>query len=111
MFINLVVNAAHAIAERVAGTDERGSITITTCDQEDGVLIRFADTGGGIPVDVQPFVFDPFYTTKEPGKGTGQGLSIARNVVVNKHRGRLSFTVEEDHGTTFEVWLPLGTAQ
>lgn len=111
VFINLVVNAAHAIADRVAGTDARGSITITTCDQDDGVLIRFSDTGGGIPLEVQPFVFDPFYTTKEPGKGTGQGLSIARNVVVNKHHGHLSFTVEEDLGTTFDVWLPLGSAE
>ncbi|MFT7599235.1 MAG: two-component system NtrC family sensor kinase [Acidimicrobiales bacterium] len=107
VFINLVVNAAHAIADVTVETDSLGSITVTSHDHEGGVLVRVADTGGGIPLHVQPFIFDPFYTTKEPGRGTGQGLSIARNVVVNRHNGRLSFTVQENIGTTFDMWLPL----
>ena len=108
VILNLVVNAAHAIADVVAGTDGRGLIRVKTTRDDDAVVIAISDTGGGIPAAVQPRVFDPFFTTKPVGRGTGQGLSIARNVVVDKHGGTLTFETEIGRGSTFFVRLPLG---
>ncbi len=106
VFINLVVNAAHAIAERVESTEQRGIISVTSMPKDDGVLVTIGDTGGGIPEEIQERVFEPFFTTKEPGKGTGQGLSLAHNMIVGKHNGQLTFTVEPGIGTTFDIWIP-----
>lgn len=106
VFLNLIVNASHAIADREAETGDMGRITITTSADDDGVTVEVADTGGGIPEEVRERVFEPFFTTKEPGKGTGQGLAIAHNQVVKKHQGELGFEVEDGVGTTFRVWLP-----
>ena len=64
----------------------------------------------GIPEAVRAKIFDPFFTTKEVGKGTGQGLAIARSVIVNKHGGTLRFETECNKGTTFFIRLPIGTA-
>ena len=68
--------------------------------------IRIQDTGTGIPESARSRVFDPFFTTKEIGKGTGQGLAIARSVVVDKHQGTIHFETEEGKGTTFIIRLP-----
>ncbi|MGB5756399.1 MAG: ATP-binding protein [Acidimicrobiales bacterium] len=106
VFINLVVNAAHAIGDQVEGKGGMGRISIRTASSDQGVTIEIADTGGGIPPAIRSRVFEPFFTTKEPGKGSGQGLALAHNVIVNKHKGRLSFEVDNDVGTTFTVWLP-----
>ena len=73
----------------------------------DHVEIAITDTGKGIPVDVRSRIFDPFFTTKEVGKGTGQGLAIARSVVVEKHGGTLHFETEVGQGTTFYIRLPI----
>lgn len=64
------------------------------------------DTGGGIPEDIQSRIFDPFFTTKDIGKGTGQGLAIARSIVVDKHQGTISFRSVMGKGTTFTVRVP-----
>jgi signal transduction histidine kinase len=69
--------------------------------------VEVSDTGPGIPPDVQPRIFDSFFTTKAPGKGTGQGLAIARTIVVDRHKGELTFQTEPGKGTTFRVRLPL----
>jgi len=69
-------------------------------------VISIADSGGGIPAAVRERIFDPFFTTKEVGKGTGQGLAIARSVVVEKHGGELTLTTEVGKGTTFFIRLP-----
>ena len=74
---------------------------------DDQVEIAVADTGKGIPVEVRSRIFDPFFTTKEVGKGTGQGLAIARSVVVEKHGGTLHFETEVGKGTTFFIRLPI----
>ncbi len=106
--LNIVVNAAHAITDVVgdSGT-KRGKITVCTrCDGE-RVLVAITDTGGGIPEEVQPRIFDPFFTTKEVGKGTGQGLAIARSVVVDRHGGTLEFTCVPGVGTTFTLTIPV----
>ncbi len=108
--LNLIVNAAHAIGDVVKGTPAKGLIRVSTRMLDDAVEIAIADTGKGIPVDVRSRIFDPFFTTKEVGKGTGQGLAIARTVVVDKHKGTLHFETEVGKGTTFYIRLPLNTA-
>jgi hypothetical protein len=106
-FLNLIVNASHAIADAVAGSTARGLIEVTS-DVDDGLLVvAISDTGGGIPIAIRDKIFDPFFTTKELGRGTGQGLAIARRVIVDKHGGSLSFETELGRGTTFYVRLPL----
>jgi signal transduction histidine kinase/uncharacterized membrane protein affecting hemolysin expression len=105
--LNLVVNAAHAIADVVKGTPEKGRIQVRTRVVDDQVEIAVADTGNGIPPEVRSRIFDPFFTTKEVGKGTGQGLAIARTVVVEKHGGALHFETEVGKGTTFYIRLPI----
>jgi signal transduction histidine kinase len=105
--LNLIVNAAHAIGDVVRGTPGRGRITVSTRNLGEHVEISIADTGKGIPMDVRSRIFDPFFTTKEVGKGTGQGLAIARTVVVDKHKGTLHFESELGRGTTFYIRLPI----
>ncbi|TPV92907.1 MAG: hypothetical protein B7733_23395 [Myxococcales bacterium FL481] len=111
VLLNLVVNAAHAIADRRGAGEELGLIEVSTACDGAGVCITVRDTGGGIPEDVQHRIFEPFFTTKEVGKGTGQGLAIARSIVVDKHGGRIDFEVEPGVGTQFRVWLPMETSE
>lgn len=106
VFLNLIVNAAHAVADAVKGTDKKGEIRIRTYQYGEEAVIEIADTGCGIPKEIADRVFDPFFTTKEVGRGTGQGLAIARNVV-DKHGGRITFESEVGKGTTFFVRLPI----
>jgi PAS domain S-box-containing protein len=106
--LNLIVNAAHAIADVIQkdGGPEKGKIFVQTRCFPDGAEIRVKDTGSGIPEGIRDRIFDPFFTTKEIGKGTGQGLAIARSVIVDKHGGSLHFETEEGKGTTFIIRLP-----
>jgi signal transduction histidine kinase len=110
VFLNILVNAAQAIGAVVAGTEHRGLITVTTRQEGDSVVVSVQDTGGGIPEAIQANIFDPFFTTKEVGKGTGQGLSIARSAIVDKHHGNLTFESVPGVGTTFFIRLPLDAA-
>ncbi len=108
VILNLVVNAAHAIADVVGANSGRmGRIVVSTRRDRDWVEVRITDTGTGIPEAIRTRLFDPFFTTKAPGKGTGQGLPIARSVVVDKHGGTLTFETEIGRGTTFIIRLPL----
>ncbi len=107
VILNLIVNASHAMGDVVKGRDTLGKLTVSTRVDGDMVEIAIADTGGGIPEAVQAKIFDPFFTTKEVGKGTGQGLAIARSVVVKKHGGTLHFETEPGRGTTFFIRLPI----
>jgi PAS domain S-box-containing protein len=107
VILNLIVNAAHAISDVVGkGGLEKGTIKVQTRNCPDCVEVRIQDTGTGIPEKVQPRIFDPFFTTKEIGKGTGQGLAIARSVVVDKHNGSIHFETEQGKGTTFVIRIP-----
>jgi signal transduction histidine kinase len=106
VFLNLIVNAAHAIGGEVKGTDRRGLIEIRSRQDGEWVEIEVADDGPGIPEAIQARVFEPFFTTKEVGRGTGQGLAIARSVV-EKHGGALRFQTAPGLGTTFSVRLPV----
>jgi signal transduction histidine kinase len=105
VILNIVVNAADAIAEHRQG--ERGEIRVTTHLHGDTVEIRIQDNGGGIPLEHQRRVFDPFFTTKEVGKGTGQGLSIAHSIIVDKHGGEFSLESTPGEGSTFIIRLPI----
>jgi PAS domain S-box-containing protein len=107
VMLNLIVNAAHAIADVKKKPGQTGLIQICTRRAGEFAEIRVRDTGKGIPLDIQSKVFDPFFTTKEVGKGTGQGLSIAHAVIVQTHQGSIRFETEEGVGTTFIVQLPL----
>jgi len=105
--LNLIVNASHAIADVVADTGDKGRITVKASSDETHAEIRIADTGTGIPVHARAKVFEPFFTTKEVGKGTGQGLSLAYNCIVKRHKGTINFETELGTGTTFVIRLPL----
>lgn len=108
VILNLIVNSAHAIAD-VAEYSElhKGTICITTKMAGDVVEVKISDSGAGMPESVRTRIFDPFFTTKEVGKGTGQGLAIARSVIVDKHAGTIQVESETGKGTTFTIQLPL----
>jgi len=105
----LIVNAAHAIADAVGSSGGgKGCIRVRTAHEDGRVRIEIADTGCGIPEGVRERVFDPFFTTKPVGQGSGQGLAIARSIVVDKHGGTLTFESEVGRGTKFTILLPVG---
>ena len=107
VFLNLLVNAAHAISDIVGASGQRGTIRVRTSMEANNVVVAISDTGTGIPPAVRDRIFEPFFTTKSVGKGTGQGLAIARSVVVTKHGGTLTFESEVGKGTTFTIRLPM----
>lgn len=107
VLLNLVVNSAHAIAERVGDSGQKGTIRIATRTEDRDFIIVVEDDGTGIPDNVRDRVFEPFFTTKEVGKGSGQGLSIAHALVVERHGGKLSFDSTPGKGTAFTVRLPI----
>ena len=111
VILNLVVNAAHTIAEVVGKSSTKGRISISTRLEKDWVEVRVKDTGKGIPETVRPHIFEPFFTTKGVGKGTGQGLAIVRSVIVKKHGGTIHFETEVGQGTTFVIRLPLAAVR
>ena len=108
VLLNLIVNAAHTIKDALTSSGETsGQITVRTFAEDGFVFISVSDTGKGIPAKIENRIFEPFFTTKEVGKGTGQGLSITYQTIVEKHGGDLSFETEIDKGTTFIVKLPV----
>ncbi len=107
VLINLLVNAVHAIAEKKAIDAHNGKIIIETELQDNYCNISIKDTGIGIESHHLDRIFDPFFTTKAPGKGTGQGLSITHDIIVNKHNGKIFFDSERMKGTTVTIRLPI----
>ena len=107
VLLNIIVNAAQAIGEVSSKTKALGLLALSTRQDGGDVVISIRDSGGGIPESAQALVFDPFFTTKEVGKGTGQGLAIARTVVEAKHGGKVSFETTAGQGTTFHIRLPI----
>jgi signal transduction histidine kinase len=105
VFLNLIVNAAHAIASADRG--ESGRIVVRTRKHAEMAEITIEDNGTGIPLEAQKRVFEPFYTTKEVGKGTGQGLALAHRIVCEKHHGELFFRTQPGQGTEFVIRIPL----
>ncbi|CAA7613724.1 PAS domain S-box protein [Magnetospirillum sp. SS-4] len=105
VFLNLIVNAAHAVES--SGKSLPGRITISTSRHGDDVVISIADSGSGVPEAIRERIFDPFFTTKEVGKGTGQGLAICRDVVMTKHGGSLELADNDGGAAVFIVRLPI----
>lgn len=110
VILNLVVNAAHAITDALDKTPalSKGVISISTRQRDLSIEMRVTDTGSGMPPEIRDRIFDPFFSTKAVGKGTGQGLAIAHDIVVNKHGGSITVTTEEGVGTEFLITLPTG---
>lgn len=124
-FLNLVVNAAHAVEEKCSrheSLDEsvvdrptgngyeknaKGEIRIRTYQKDQNVCVEISDTGRGIPNEIENRIFDQFFTTKEVGKGTGQGLAICWSIFVDEHGGQIEVQSKENEGSTFTVYLPL----
>jgi len=103
VWTNIIDNAAYALAEMPAG---EGQIVLRTELDDDWISVQIEDNGSGIPEEVQGHLFEPFFTTKPPGVGTGLGLDISYNIVINKHRGDIKVTSEPGK-TVFTVWLPV----
>jgi len=100
VFLNLITNAAQAME------NARGTITLQTRREGEGVVVDMLDNGRGIPPEVLPKIFDPFFSTKEIGKGTGLGLSISYKII-QQHGGRIDVKSQVGKGTRFTVHLPL----
>ena len=99
VWTNIIDNAVSAM-------EGKGEIVLKTYQQADWVVVEIKDTGPGIPQDIQAKVFDPFFTTKPPGEGTGLGLNISHNIIVQKHKGQIS--VDSKPGDTcFQIKIPL----
>ena len=111
VLLHLVVNASRAMADAGTIGGEKGSLRIETSVSGDFVEIRVSDTGGGIAQEHRDKVFDPFFTTRDVGQGSGQGLAVAYSVIVQQHHGRIWFESEVGKGTTFIVQLPINGAQ
>jgi len=107
--LNMIVNAAHAISDVVGdGGKGKGRICVRTRSEGENVVVEIQDSGSGMPPHIQQRIFDPFFTTKEVGKGTGQGLAIAHNVIVDKHGGTIKVVSAPGAGTKFVIRLPIG---
>lgn len=106
VWLNMIVNASHAIADVVGDSGEKGEIRITTRALEDVVEIQISDTGSGMPEEIKARIFDPFFTTKGVGSGSGQGLAIAHNVITEQHGGSIQVDSAPGAGTTFRILLP-----
>lgn len=108
VILTLIINSVHAITEVLGeNPDKKGKISISTSKTGQWCEIKISDTGNGIPREIRDRVFEPFFTTKEVGKGTGQGLAIAHQVIVEKHGGTIHFDSELGKGTTFTIKIPL----
>jgi signal transduction histidine kinase len=103
VWTNLIDNAADAIGE---SPTRDGVISISTRQQDESILVEIKNNGPAIPTDVIDRIFEAFYTTKEPGKGTGLGLDTAYSIVVSQHRGSLTVSSDDDT-TVFTVTLPI----
>lgn len=108
VILNLVINACHAIGDalKVSGAS-KGVITVRTRRDDTHAWIEVADTGPGIPPEIRGRIFELFFTTKRADKGTGQGLALVRNIIVQHHGGAVDFISEVGRGTTFRIQLPL----
>ena len=109
VLLNLIVNAAHAIEDK-GNKGELGKIKISTRAVDGGIECRIQDSGVGIKQEIKDKVFDLFFTTKAPGRGTGQGLALVHSIVTQSHGGRIAIESEPGQGTTFVFVLPTGGA-
>ncbi len=108
VLLNMIINAAQAIEEAInKKLINKGIIEITTSKQNDCIIITIKDNGIGIKKEHVGKIFDMFFTTKEVGKGTGQGLSISYDIIVNRHQGKIEVESQYKKGTIFRISLPI----
>jgi len=108
ILVNLIVNAVQAMSDAALERGGRGLLTVRTCAAEGDVAIEISDTGLGIPDEIASRVFDPFFTTRQTGRGSGKGLSVAYALATKRHGGSLTFVSNAETGTTFTLRLPAG---
>lgn len=108
VILNLIINAAYAIREK--GQD-MGQIDVTTQQLPGAVALTVKDDGCGIPKGIIGRIFDPFFTTKDVGKGSGQGLAICYDIIVNKHGGRIDVQSTPGEGSIFQIVLPVSSEE
>ncbi|CCH47901.1 sensor histidine kinase [Pseudodesulfovibrio piezophilus] len=108
VFLNLIINAAHAVKKKYEEIQGKGKITIHTEVKGDHIIIQISDNGIGIPKALLERVFDPFFTTKDVGVGTGQGLALSYGIVTDRHKGTIEIQSREGIGTDCTISLPLG---
>ncbi|MBU4486851.1 MAG: PAS domain S-box protein, partial [Candidatus Delongbacteria bacterium] len=106
VFLNMITNSCDAIVEK-NGCDAKGVIRIKTRSDENFVYVTIQDTGSGIPQKIIDKIFHPFFTTKDVGKGTGQGLALSYDIITNKHNGEIIVESEIGVGTKFVIKLPI----
>lgn len=108
VILNMIINSAHAIQEKIANENyKKGLIKIDTLREGDFAVIKISDNGNGIKQENISRIFDPFFTTKQVGKGTGQGLAISYDIIVNKHGGQINVDSKYGIGTTFTIKIPI----
>ncbi|MFC7667177.1 sensor histidine kinase [Hymenobacter humi] len=109
MLLNLFSNAFYAVRQRQLKGDATYAPTVSVCTSRRGELveIRVRDNGLGIPEAVRQKIFQPFFTTKPSGEGTGLGLSLSYDIVTQGHGGTLTVTSEEGNFTEFLITLPI----
>ena len=109
VMINLFNNAFYSVTQKkkILGEDYMPTISVTTEKQGDKVLIAIRDNGTGIPPKVAGKIFQPFFTTKPPGEGTGLGLSLSYDIITKGHGGELKVTTKEGEYAEFVIQLPL----
>jgi signal transduction histidine kinase len=107
VFLNLIINAVDAIKDDRNKHKKENKIIVSSYLKEDKLVISFKDTGVGIDEENRDKIFTLFFTTKEVGKGTGQGLSISYSIIVNEHLGKMYFESQKFKGSTFFIELPL----
>jgi len=110
VLLNLLRNAAQALAGFTPAGGAPPTITVRAECRPDGVAVSVADNGPGMPPEVRARVFDPFYTTRPPGEGTGLGLSVAFFIITQNHKGAFTVASDPGQGTTFTFTLPLEPA-
>ena len=102
VFLNLMLNAEQAIRE----ARDKGTLRIRLRKTDNNLQVTFEDDGPGIAAEILPNIFDPFYTTKRPGRGTGLGLSICK-AVMKEHAGNIEASSAPSGGAVFTVTLPI----
>ncbi|AFY57479.1 histidine kinase with GAF domain [Rivularia sp. PCC 7116] len=111
VFMNILSNSIDALEQKSSSSEKKSevafNIKISTEAINDQVIIKITDNGSGIPEEIQNNIFDPFFTTKEVGKGTGLGLPICYQIIVEKHRGQIQCSSQLEKGTQFLIELPI----
>ncbi len=112
VIINLVDNACYALNEKKKRLKDSFSpeILLATKKLDNYIEIRIRDNGSGMPKDVLDKLFQPFFTTKPKGQGTGLGLSLSHDIITNIHKGKLEILSQEDEYTEFKILIPMNLA-